>query len=243
MYRLRDKKPQLDELANSVFNAATLPSSHPDWEKFKEFAGLINELQGVSLFHDRRKFFPEYHLLGEDLPAHRNTSEKVFINYFPLPTHYGWTVDDYATLYELANSMPAMLEHAKVRLERVHGKSWMVSGPISTGGGTVEDNLKHFNKVIRANREHYRIFDQMPYEPNFHRLYETDPNRWTTEAFIEEFYRPLMATGHFEGILFMENFKISRGATREHDDLAPAFGLKRIYLGADLKPKQESIVY
>lgn len=114
------------------------------------------------------------------------------------------------------------------------GRLIQICGPISTGGcGSVEGNLIIFKNVIACFIESgYSLFDQMPYEQEILRIKEDRRAAGLFEEYddtlLEEFYRPIFASGYIGCVVFMPDYKSSRGALWEKDraceyDIATAY--------------------
>jgi hypothetical protein len=92
----------------------------------------------------------------------------------------------------------------------------LVSGPISTGGrGSIEENLNVFNEVVHRFIENgENVFDQTPFEDMIKRLRKELGDEEGTRT-LEEFYRPIIESGHITEMRFLPGWQTSVGATWE----------------------------
>ncbi len=114
-------------------------------------------------------------------------------------------------------------------LRRMPQPVGMVCGPITTGGGTVEENLAALAKGIDERIQKGKdIFIQLFFEAAMHRIKETSYYR-DGNHLLETFYLPLFEAGLIKTLYFLPTWQSSEGASWEHAQ-ALRLGMKIIYL-------------
>jgi hypothetical protein len=139
----------------------------------------------------------------------------------------------------VTGSFEELVELALNEVAKFRGDIEIVCGPITSGGrGSVEENLKLFNAVIKGLIDEGRpIFNQMPYEDALFRLRaksEKAEGRMPGDAsynpiVLERFYRPLFETNRFTRAWFIKGWESSKGACWEHE-LLSGLGAQISYL-------------
>lgn len=95
-----------------------------------------------------------------------------------------------------------------------------VSGPISTGGYGIAENLRIFNLVVQYLKgEGRKIFDPIPFEDTIFRLRiawreRTGATRYC-KGVLQEFYAPLIQSGLVREGYFIPGYRTSVGARWE----------------------------
>ncbi|MBI2474242.1 MAG: DUF4406 domain-containing protein [Candidatus Taylorbacteria bacterium] len=140
-----------------------------------------------------------------------------------------WTQVEHAKL-SAADGFSDMLDIAMDVLKRMPQPVSMVSGPMTTGGASFEENLKKFGKVIeKLDKEGKTIFNQLPFQNIMLRLY----NAWTGPGYcmplLTDFYQPIFKSGLVKTVYFIPGWEKSFGASWEHEQ-AKELGIERVYL-------------
>lgn len=108
-----------------------------------------------------------------------------------------------------------------------------VCGPITTGGlGSAQANMRRFRQVIQElHRLGIVLFDQCVFEA---RIYEIAAGEWSRHhntRLLEDFYHPILSSGHVKTLYFISGWESSHGASWEHEQ-GLEHGLEIIYLPA-----------
>lgn len=140
-----------------------------------------------------------------------------------------WTEEEHALLGK-AEGFPEMLSIAMAVLKRMPEPVAMVSGPLTTGEGSHEHNLKVFEGVIKKlDGEGKSIFNQLPFHEIMVRLWKA----WTGPGYymplLTDFYQPIFESGYIKTVYFIPGWEKSVGAAWEHDQ-AGKLGITRVYL-------------
>ncbi|MDB5255157.1 MAG: hypothetical protein JWL92_533 [Candidatus Nomurabacteria bacterium] len=124
----------------------------------------------------------------------------------------------------------------------------MVCGPVSTGPGTIMDNLYRFNRTMMEVSKEIYVFNQLPFEGVFQKVHdllttthkylleiedvdsEEEMKRKKSMFFMEHFFERVIKEAHKDWRpYFMKGWKKSVGATTEHE-LFKLLGFNPIYL-------------
>ncbi len=110
-------------------------------------------------------------------------------------------------------------ELAKIALriiDRMPQPVEMVCGPLTSGGlGSFEKNLQVFKKYIRLGEKvGLNIFDQLPFEPHLHRIWEEN-NAKDPNELLERFYGTIFKSGKIKQLDFIPGWRSSIGARWE----------------------------
>jgi hypothetical protein len=133
-----------------------------------------------------------------------------------------WTDEERKRLNR-AHSYEEAVEVALVILSRMNetGREVVqVCGPMSTGGlGNPADNLALFQLAInRALANNLMVFDQLPFQPMFHRLSQSRAGDGTYDwDILEVFYKKIFASRYVRRALFLPGWEGSIGACWERD--------------------------
>ena len=105
----------------------------------------------------------------------------------------------------------------------------MVCGPITSGGGTPEENLaalaKGVDEQIRGGKN---IFSQLFFETAMYWIIST-PYYRDGNHLLETFYQPLFEAGLIKTLYFLPTWQSSDGAMWEHEQ-AIRLGMEVVYL-------------
>lgn len=98
-----------------------------------------------------------------------------------------------------------------------------VSGPISTGGkGDVKENLKEFDDLIKLLKSNnINVFDQVPFENTIGKIkdvWHKEGNDGYCMPILEDFYRPIIKSGHIKYFFFLPDWETSYGAKWERKE-------------------------
>lgn len=133
----------------------------------------------------------------------------------------GIHVPESRTRERIANSFYELSNLALNQLRDL-GKVSIVCGPITTGGrGSAEENVKAMKAVIKHLVERgFVVFDQFPFEGTLWTL----KDEWVKNGgvgycmpILEEFYKPLYASGFIIEAHFLPGWESSFGARWERD--------------------------
>lgn len=233
MYPFKTKENEYCKLVSEVFPFQTTVY-FKDHEKYQELIQLLhlsNEVSSlvVTVHPGHHRFQEEIHYVGETITEARNraisSGTGVIHAVIPIQTHSGWTKTEYKMLDEAKTFADALTIAMKLIDNQCLSRDsfTQVCGPISTGGyGSVEHNLLAFHKTIQKLKKSRKelIFDQMPFEPLFHRFHA----EWSAvhgdaymQPVLDDFYLHLFERGHIKKLTFMHDWKSSRGAQWEHE--------------------------
>lgn len=132
------------------------------------------------------------------------------------------TADEEATLL-VVPTFADLAEVALAALGRLASKSRsgvaQICGPMSTGGlGSLDANMARFRRAVDvAHGRGVTVFDQLPFQDAMIRIIDWKPEKPYCHAILEEFYRPIFASGHLERLLFIAGWEHSTGAKWERD--------------------------
>ena len=119
-----------------------------------------------------------------------------------------------------------------------NGEMYQICGPIRTGGlGSWGLNMEVFNKSVQSFiGAELNTFDQVPFELRFKELgdvYDTSVS-FSPDYIpcLEEFYRPLYASGRITTLVFIPGWETSRGCNWERER-AKEFNMQVVDLPKD----------
>lgn len=247
MYPLTTQKPRIDTLVSNVFPVQQEVDfrDHPDYGELTQVLHLTNEIQSliITVHPGGKRHQEHFHFIDEPISIARKRAESSGVGVIktvkPLDIHSGWTKTEYEMLDEAKTFANALTIAMKVIGNQcLAEKSFtQVCGPISTGGyGSVERNLLAFHKTIQKLKKSCNelVFDQMPFEPLFHRFH----NEWSAvhgdaymQPVLDDFYLHLFERGHIKKLTFMHDWKSSRGAQWEHEQA------KRLHIPVEYLPE------
>ena len=126
-----------------------------------------------------------------------------------------WTKKD-ALDAKRAKTFEELAEIALRIIDRMQQPVEMICGPLTSGGlGSFEKNLKVLKKYIRlGGKSGLNIFDQMPFEPHLHRIWEESAAKDPNEL-LESFYGTIFKSGKIKQLNFIPGWKTSLGARWE----------------------------
>ena len=204
----------------------TSPKVHAStWQSIVRHASEINEIISVSILK-AKSTKPKVHATFvhgfEDenfcLSHYPDNATELIVVKFPHRTY--WHFHDLEEIYALpvsTNSVDCCLDIALRILKREAVPFSIVCGPISTGPGSLDENLKAFNKTIHALSRVGPVFSQMPFEDLFKKLHETAKHThvYSGQIFLDNFYIPLFAFRKITKAFFMYGWWLSCGASQE----------------------------
>jgi len=126
-----------------------------------------------------------------------------------------WTKKD-ALDAKRAKTFEELAEIALRIIDRIPRPVEMICGPLTSGGlGSFEKNLKVLKKyILLGGKSGLNIFDQMPFEPHLHRIWEEsavkDPNE-----LLESFYGTIFKSRKIKQLDFVPDWRGSIGARWE----------------------------
>lgn len=147
-----------------------------------------------------------------------------------------WLTDDDHRRIAIATSFPLLVEIAIKVITRNRKPSLpviQVCGPMTTGGGTFEENNAKIERTIVLLRSRgMSVFGQTSFRKgmlNFTTIedYLRDPLR-----LLDEFYGELFRGGYVQGLAFISGWEQSLGCRWEHE-IGTSLGLGITYLCAD----------
>jgi len=141
--------------------------------------------------------------------------------------HRFWQPDHYQQL-ELCRTYEEMADLALTILDKMPQPVGMISGPISTGGFGMKNNLRIFSRAIEKISEKFTIFDQLPFEPKMCEII-VQKNKKYDRNLLERFYLPILRSGRIKILFFLPNWWQSKGSFWEHEKVKE-LGLGRFYL-------------
>ncbi len=154
-------------------------------------------------------------------------SPMVNVEYWRDPMHHETDAEWHRLECLCADSFAELVAIAINELHKFPTGCELVCGPITTGGrGSVAENIAVFNATIQALQAQGRpIFSQLPYEERIFffrkRWLDADPLRKGQYymPILEDFYHPLIKTGHIKKGWFIPGWESSLGATWERQHL------------------------
>lgn len=128
-----------------------------------------------------------------------------------------WTEEDFENLQK-AETIQNVFEIAQNVISRMPDNVAQVCGPVTSGGkGSIEENLKQFDKVIDDLQEQgVHVFDQMPYEETFQRIAYSKTSDQNHDDILSEFYEPIFRLGKITTLFFVPGWESSKGANWEY---------------------------
>lgn len=243
MYSLKEKETQYQQLALSVFpvHQTIHFTEHPQYPSLINLLNICNEVESliVTIHPGHNRYQQELHYIGEPLAIAKeralSTGTGIISHIIKVHTHDGWTLKQYEMLDEAKTFDDAFEIALQVINNQCTNIACMtqVCGPISTGGyGTVDRNLLAFHYTIQKLKKDQLVFDQMPFEPLFHRIHAewivNNPGKYMHDI-LDKFYLPLFERGHIKKFAFMHNYESSQGALWEHEQ-AIRLNMEKQYL-------------
>jgi hypothetical protein len=114
-----------------------------------------------------------------------------------------------------------------------------VCGPMSTGGGTFEENTAHIARIIEALRkEDFAVFSQVSFQLGMMNFMTEESYRQDPHVLLEGFYGELFRAGLIHVLAFRRGWEKSFGSRWEHAT-GKQLGMKIVYLSEDLEPDKE----
>ena len=146
-----------------------------------------------------------------------------------------WTLEDIQALDD-AKTYNDLLVIALRILGKMPEFIIQMCGPISTGGkGTVEANIAEFDKAIyHFTNQGENVFDQMPFEVPMQRI-KKDVKGYD-KRILNEFYLPIFKSGKIKKLIFLPDWKSSKGARWEHRQ-AKKLGIEIVHLKKNWQTK------
>lgn len=162
---------------------------------------------------------------------------------FERPNGQYWTPKDVQEL-EKVKTYKEMAAIALRILDRIPGPKTQICGPITTGGkGSIEENMKEFNKAIFFFYEQgENVFDQIPFQEAMIRLSQ-EVNNYDTRI-LTDFYLPLFESGKVTTFKFLPGWESSKGARWERKTIRRLMrrkAFKESYKIVNLKPGWDNL--
>jgi hypothetical protein len=140
-----------------------------------------------------------------------------------------WTTEAYNDL-ERASEFSHLFPIALKVVQKMPQPLGMVSGPITTGGSSIDENVKVFAKIIGAlAKEGKPVFNQLPFQNIMIRLWHEWPEPGYCMPILTDFYLPLFESGYIKKVYFIPGWEQSFGASWEHAQ-CKKLGIERIHL-------------
>ena len=135
-----------------------------------------------------------------------------------------WTPEEKRRLKE-AGKISELADIALVVLDRMSVSSdnreiTQICGPMTTGGlGNLRDNMALFEYAITVAGENgFYVFNQLPFQDGMVRILNWAPGQKVyRQEILEEFYRPIFASGKVQKTLFLPDWQSSHGASWEFE--------------------------
>jgi len=92
-----------------------------------------------------------------------------------------------------------------------------VCGSLSSGGRSIEENIKIFQLAIEHLCWNYYVFNQLPFEAKMQRMIGDRTKSGYPYDLLEQFYLPIFKSGRIEILFFLRGWEKSIGANWEHE--------------------------
>jgi hypothetical protein len=92
-----------------------------------------------------------------------------------------------------------------------------VCGSLSSGGKSMEENMKIFQQAIEHLCWNYYVFNQLPFETKMQRMIGNRIIKSYPWDLMNEFYLPIFKSGRIEILFFLRGWEKSTGANWEHE--------------------------
>ena len=105
-----------------------------------------------------------------------------------------------------------------------------VCGSLTSGGRSLEENIKIFQSAIEHLCNKNWVFNQLPFEPKTLRMIGARSGTDYTWDLMNEFYLPIFQSGYIKTLFFLRGWKKSTGASWEHDRAVIDLKIPTFYL-------------